>query len=98
MEIVEVQFKAQRKEFFRNERDLYLKTGNYCIVQADRGEDMGVIISIAQVDAHAGPYRTIIQSRVAPSGAGLANWTVKPLAVFLATARSASQDVSTNAA
>ncbi len=49
MEIVEVQFKAQRKEFFKNARDLYLKTGNYCIVQADRGEDMGVIISIAQV-------------------------------------------------
>ena len=48
MEIVEVQFKAQRKEFFKNARDLYLKTGNYCIVEADRGEDMGVIISIAQ--------------------------------------------------
>ncbi len=51
MEIVEVQFKAQRKEFFKNARDLYLKTGNYCIVQADRGEDMGVIISLAQADA-----------------------------------------------
>jgi cell fate regulator YaaT (PSP1 superfamily) len=50
VEIVEVQFKAQRKEFFKNPRDLYLKTGNYCIVQADRGEDMGVIISIAQAD------------------------------------------------
>ena len=50
MEIVEVQFKAQRKEFFKNVRELYLRTGNYCVVQADRGEDMGVIISIAQVN------------------------------------------------
>ncbi len=49
MEIVEVQFKAQRKELFRNARALYLRTGNYCVVQADRGEDMGLIISIAQV-------------------------------------------------
>jgi cell fate regulator YaaT (PSP1 superfamily) len=48
MEIVEVQFKAQRKEFYRNARELYLKTGNYCVVQADRGEDMGLIISIAR--------------------------------------------------
>ncbi|MBN1885463.1 MAG: stage 0 sporulation family protein [Candidatus Krumholzibacteriota bacterium] len=46
MELVEVQFKAQRKEFFRNERALYLRVGNHCVVQADRGEDMGLIISI----------------------------------------------------
>ncbi|MBN1165457.1 MAG: hypothetical protein JXB45_12840 [Candidatus Krumholzibacteriota bacterium] len=51
MEIVEVQFKAQRKELFRNSRALYLRTGNYCIVQADRGEDMGLIISLAQVNS-----------------------------------------------
>ena len=49
MEIAEIQFKAQRKEIFRNSRALYLKTGNFCIVQADRGEDMGLIISLAQV-------------------------------------------------
>jgi cell fate regulator YaaT (PSP1 superfamily) len=48
MEIVEVQFKAQRKEFFKNSRELYLRTGNFCIVQADRGEDMGLIVSLAQ--------------------------------------------------
>ena len=40
MEIVEVQFKAQRKEFYRN----------HCIVQADRGEDMGQIISITRAE------------------------------------------------
>ncbi|MBN2070768.1 MAG: stage 0 sporulation family protein [Candidatus Krumholzibacteriota bacterium] len=51
MEIVEIQFKAQRKEYFKNSRALYLRKGNYCIVQADRGEDMGLIISLAQVHA-----------------------------------------------
>jgi len=50
MEIVEVQFKAQRKEFFKNSKALYLRTGNFCVVQADRGEDMGLIISITQAD------------------------------------------------
>jgi len=48
VEIVEVQFKAQRKEFFKNVRDLYLRTGNYCVVQADRGEDMGMIVSLTR--------------------------------------------------
>ena len=50
MEVIEVQFKAQRKEFFRNARALYLRTGNYCVVQADRGEDMGQIISITRAE------------------------------------------------
>ncbi len=50
MEIAEIQFKAQRKEIFKNSRALYLRNGNYCIVQADRGEDMGLIISLVQVD------------------------------------------------
>lgn len=50
MEVVEVQFKAQRKEFFKNSKALYLRTGNYCVVQADRGEDMGQIISITRAE------------------------------------------------
>jgi cell fate regulator YaaT (PSP1 superfamily) len=49
MEIVEVQFKGQRKELYVNSRSLYLHTGNYCVVQADRGEDMGLIVSLAKV-------------------------------------------------
>jgi len=49
MELVEVQFKAQRKELFVNTRSLYLHTGNYCVVQADRGEDMGLIVSISRI-------------------------------------------------
>ena len=50
MEIIEVQFKAQRKEFYRNAKALYLRTGNYCVVQADRGEDMGQIISLTRAE------------------------------------------------
>ena len=50
MEVIEVQFKAQRKEFYRNTRALYLRTGSYCVVQADRGEDMGMIISITRAE------------------------------------------------
>ena len=53
MEIIEVQFKAQRKEFYRNARALYLRTGNYCVVQADRGEDMGQIISLTRAESGA---------------------------------------------
>ena len=49
MELVEVQFKGQRKELYLNSRALYLHTGNYCVVQADRGEDMGLIVSIVKV-------------------------------------------------
>ncbi len=46
MEIVEIKFKSLRKELFLNTRGLYLKAGNYCIVDADRGEDIGVIMDI----------------------------------------------------
>lgn len=46
MEIVEVKFKSLRKELFLNAKQLYLKEGNYCIVEADRGEDIGIIMDI----------------------------------------------------
>ena len=49
MELVEIQFKGQRKELYVNSRALYLHTGNYCVVQADRGEDMGLVVSIVKV-------------------------------------------------
>jgi cell fate regulator YaaT (PSP1 superfamily) len=50
MEVIEIQFKAQRKEFYKNVKALYLRTGNYSVVQADRGEDMGMIISITRAE------------------------------------------------
>jgi cell fate regulator YaaT (PSP1 superfamily) len=54
VELVEVQFKGQRKELYINSRELYLHSGNYCVVQADRGEDMGLVVSIVKV----GPKET----------------------------------------
>jgi len=46
MEIVEVKFKSLRREVYKNMKELYLQTGNYCIVEADRGEDMGTIENV----------------------------------------------------
>lgn len=46
MEIVEVKFKSLRRELYKNTKELYLQIGNYCIVEADRGEDMGTIENV----------------------------------------------------
>ncbi|MBD3178190.1 MAG: stage 0 sporulation protein [Candidatus Latescibacteria bacterium] len=46
MEIVEVKFKSLRREVYKNSKELNLQIGNYCIVEADRGEDMGTIENI----------------------------------------------------
>ncbi|NBC01304.1 MAG: Signal peptidase-like protein [Bacteroidetes bacterium] len=42
-EAVEVTFKGGRKEFFRNTLQLELQTGDYVVVEADRGHDFGTI-------------------------------------------------------
>lgn len=41
--IVEVVFKAGRKEFYRNTRELDLQTGDFIVVEADRGIDFGTV-------------------------------------------------------
>ncbi|HUU30456.1 MAG TPA: regulatory iron-sulfur-containing complex subunit RicT [archaeon] len=43
-EIVEVQFKRERKEYYLNKNDLELKIGDYVIVEVDRGEDLGKVV------------------------------------------------------
>ena len=40
-EIVEIEFKRFRREFFLNPEQYPFKKGDYAIVQADKGEDMG---------------------------------------------------------
>ena len=40
-DLVLVQFKGHRKSYFNNRRKLPLKVGQYCLVEADRGRDMG---------------------------------------------------------
>lgn len=42
-ELVVVQFKGHRKAYYNNSRNLPLKVGQYCLVEADRGRDMGRI-------------------------------------------------------
>jgi cell fate regulator YaaT (PSP1 superfamily) len=39
--VVEIIFKGRRREYFANTRDLPLREGDYVIVQAERGEDLG---------------------------------------------------------
>ncbi|MBU8870226.1 MAG: hypothetical protein KOO60_05040, partial [Gemmatimonadales bacterium] len=39
--LVLVQFKGHRKGYYNNRRKLPLKVGQYCLVEADRGRDMG---------------------------------------------------------
>jgi cell fate regulator YaaT (PSP1 superfamily) len=41
LDIVEVLFKGNRKAFYRNAQGITLRSGDYVVVQADRGLDMG---------------------------------------------------------
>ncbi len=45
-ELVLVQFKGHRKGYYNNERLIPLAVGQYCVVEADRGRDMGRITYI----------------------------------------------------
>ncbi|MCE5270756.1 stage 0 sporulation protein [bacterium] len=41
MEMIEVQFKGERREYFINRANVQFELGDYLIVEVDRGEDMG---------------------------------------------------------
>ena len=41
MHIIEVAFKGRRREYYANPQELPLLPGDYVVVQADRGEDLG---------------------------------------------------------
>ncbi|PID81115.1 hypothetical protein CSA17_00225 [bacterium DOLJORAL78_65_58] len=45
-DLVLVQFKGHRKSYYHNRGTLDLKVGQYCLVEADRGRDMGRITYI----------------------------------------------------
>jgi len=45
-EIVLVQFKGHRKSYFHNRNQCELQVGQYCLVEADRGRDMGRVLYI----------------------------------------------------
>jgi cell fate regulator YaaT (PSP1 superfamily) len=42
-EIIEVSFKGGRKGFYKNSGNLDIETGDYVIVEADRGTDFGMV-------------------------------------------------------
>jgi len=42
-EIVMVQFKGNRKGYYHNRLNVPLEVGKYCLVEADRGQDMGQV-------------------------------------------------------
>lgn len=42
-ELVVVQFKGHRKSYYHNRRRIPLQIGQYCLVEADRGRDMGQV-------------------------------------------------------
>ncbi len=51
MHLIEVRFKGNRKEFFHWASDAPLAVGAPVIVEADRGEDLGVVHSIGELAA-----------------------------------------------
>ncbi len=44
--LVTVQFKGHRKGYYHNKRGVELTTGDYCLVEADRGRDLGRVCYI----------------------------------------------------
>jgi len=45
-ELLVVQFKGHRKSFYHNRRSVALRVGEYCLVEADRGKDLGRVTYI----------------------------------------------------
>jgi len=47
--LVEVVFKGERRAVYRNRNDLDINEGDYVIVEADRGQDMGCVSFIGEI-------------------------------------------------
>lgn len=45
---VEIRFKGRRQEVYRNPRNIPFRIGDFCIVNADRGEDMGRVVHLPE--------------------------------------------------
>lgn len=48
-DIVELKFKGQRRDFYTNPQQISFKVGDYAVVQADKGIDLGCINSISSL-------------------------------------------------
>lgn len=45
---VEIRFKGRRQDVFRNPRNIPFRIGDFCIVGADRGEDIGRVVHLPE--------------------------------------------------
>ena len=61
-----VQFKGHRKGYYHNRRELHLQVGQYCLVEADRGRDLGRV-------TYVGPGQARV---VGPGAASRVCWQV----------------------
>jgi cell fate regulator YaaT (PSP1 superfamily) len=65
--LVEVVFKGERRAIYRNRNDIDIKEGEYIIVEAERGQDMGTasfIGSLVRLKRGKGETRSIIRKAV----------------------------------
>src|SRR5512140_1223823 len=62
--VVELSFKGRRRESYENTDLLEYRTGEYLVVQADRGEDMGVVVLSSEMIRDGdrnGPLKKILR-------------------------------------
>jgi len=74
VKLVELRFKGRRQHVYVNRRGIDLKIGDYCIVRADRGEDMGRVVPLDSLDRSAvsdGKAFEVIRKATAPDGMSL---------------------------
>ncbi len=74
VKLVELRFKGRRQHVYVNRREIDLKIGDYCIVRADRGEDMGKVIHIDSLDQSTlpdGKAFDVIRKATPPDGMAL---------------------------
>jgi cell fate regulator YaaT (PSP1 superfamily) len=73
--LVEVVFKGERRAIYRDRNDIDIKEGEYIIVEAERGQDMGkasCVGSLIRLKRGKGETRSVIRKAVAEDLAVLA--------------------------
>ena len=50
--IIEIEFKARRREFYYNNKELELYPNQYVIVEAERGIDIGKVIQSQDIETN----------------------------------------------
>ena len=66
--MIEIIFKGERRELYENPQQFPFKVGDYAIVEAEKGEDLGVVNQIGQLlqrKKKDGPNRNILRKPTA---------------------------------